>query len=135
MCGVMVVDIGRSRCNNLGRDAYIHDHSLGYHHNYLLLYQFPNSNLFTYRLLSFLREATSETYGPRVFFLIYLLAIYFSFAFLFRSIKPKIQKYYAALYFIRDLLFQRTQKYLAALFLSLFYFVFLSDLFMKSPTI
>ena len=34
------------------------------------------------------------------------LAIYFSFAFLFRSIKPKIQKYFAALYFICDLLFQ-----------------------------
>ena len=66
----------------------------------------PNSNLFTHRLLFFSREATSETYGPRVFFLIYLLAIYFSFAFLFRSIKPKIQKYFAALYFICDLLFQ-----------------------------
>ena len=34
------------------------------------------------------------------------LAIYFSFAFVFRSIKPKIQKYFAALYFICDLLFQ-----------------------------
>ena len=32
----------------------------------------PNSNLFTHRLLFFSREATSETYGPRVFFLIYL---------------------------------------------------------------
>ena len=62
--------------------------------------------MFTHCLLSFSREATSETYGPRVFFLIYLLAIYFSFAFLFRSIKPKIQKYFAALYFICDLLFQ-----------------------------
>ena len=69
-------------------------------------YQFPNSNSFTHRLLSFSREATSETYGPRVFFLIYLLAIYFSFAFLFRFIKPKIQKYFAALYFICNLLFQ-----------------------------
>ena len=35
-------------------------------------YQLPNSNLFTHRLLFFSREATSETYGPRVFFLIYL---------------------------------------------------------------
>ena len=69
-------------------------------------YQLPNSNLFTHRLLFFSREATSETYGPRVFFLIYLLAIYFSFAFLFRYIKPKIQKYFATLYFICDLLFQ-----------------------------
>ena len=68
----------------------------------------PNSNLFTHRLLSFSREATSETYGTRVFFLIDLLAIYFSFAFLFRSIKPEIQKYYAALYYIYNLLFQFT---------------------------
>ena len=54
--------------------------------------------MFTHHLLSFSREATSETYGPRVIFLIYLLAIYFSFAFLFKSIKPKIQKYFVALY-------------------------------------
>ena len=77
-----------------------------YRHNYLKFYQLPNSNLFTHRLLFFSREATCETYGPRVFFLIYLLAIYFSFAFLFRSIKQKIQKYFAALYFICDLFIQ-----------------------------
>ena len=33
-------------------------------------------------------------------------AIYFFFAFIFRSIKPKIQKYFAALYFICDLFIQ-----------------------------
>ena len=32
----------------------------------------PNRKFFTHHLLSFSREATSETYGPRVFFLIYL---------------------------------------------------------------
>ena len=42
------------------------------------------------------------------------LAIYFSFAFLFRSIKPKIQIYFAALYFICDLLFQSTRIYLTS---------------------
>ena len=68
----------------------------------------PNSNLFTHHLLSFVREATSETYGPRVFFLIYLFCDLFYLLFLFRSIKPKIQKYFAALYLIRDLLFQST---------------------------
>ena len=57
-----------------------------------------NSNSFTHHLLFFSTEATSETYGPRIFFLIYLLAIYFYFAFLFRYIKPKIQKYLAAFY-------------------------------------
>ena len=34
------------------------------------------------------------------------LAIYFSFAFLFRSIKPKILKYFDAFYFICDVVFQ-----------------------------
>ena len=42
-----------------------------YRHNYLKFYQLPNSNLFTHHFLFFSREATSETYGPRVFFLIY----------------------------------------------------------------
>ena len=30
MCGVIVVDAGRSQSTNLGRDVYIHDHFLGY---------------------------------------------------------------------------------------------------------
>ena len=69
MCGVIVVDAGRSPSTCHGRDAYIHDHCLGYHHNYGLLYQLLNSNLFTHRkILMLLREATSETYGPRVYF-------------------------------------------------------------------
>ena len=33
----------------------IYDHCLGYRHNYLLFYQFPNSNLFTHHML-FSRE-------------------------------------------------------------------------------
>ena len=70
MCGVIVVDAGRSRSTNLGRDAYVM--IIGYCHNYLKFYQFPNNNLFTHHLLFFSREATSETYGPRVLFLIYL---------------------------------------------------------------
>ena len=41
MCGLIVVDAGRSRSTNLERDAYIHDHCLGYRHNYLLFYQLP----------------------------------------------------------------------------------------------
>ena len=83
-----------------------------YCHNYLKFYQLPNSNLFTHRLLFFSREATSETYGPRVFFLIYLLAIYFSFAFLFRYIKPKIQKHLSAISFIWRSIYQYLQLYL-----------------------
>ena len=45
-------------------------------------------------------------------------AIYFSFVFLFKSIKPKIQKYLAALLFICDLLFQSNTIYLTSFCLS-----------------
>ena len=54
--------------------------------------------MFTHRLLFFLREATSETYGPRSLSHIICLCDLFSVAFIFRSIKPKIQKYLAAIY-------------------------------------
>ena len=62
----------------------------------------------------FSREATSETYGPRVFFLIYLplRSTLFSCIY-FRSIKPKIQKYLATFYFY---LF-----YLRSIYLSIYY--------------
>ena len=96
MYGVIVVNAGRSPSTNLGRDAYMHDHCLGYRHDYLLFYQLPNSNLFTHRML-FSREkplVKSTTPGS------------ISYHIIFRSIIPK------------------TQKYLVALFIYLFYFVF-----------
>ena len=70
-----------------------------------------DSNLFTHRsTYAILREATSETYGPRVLFLIYLpLRSTFCFAFIFRSIKLKIQKYLAAIYFIWHSIYQYLQ--------------------------
>ena len=52
MCGVIIVDAGKSRSTNLGCDAYIHDHFLGYRHDYSLFYQLPNSNLFTHCVLT-----------------------------------------------------------------------------------
>src|SRR3990170_6536168 len=88
MCGVIVVDAGRSRSTCNGRDAYIHDHCLRYRHNYSLFYQLLNSNLFTHRMRSFKREGSSENYGPRVYF----------YHIIFRSIKPKTQKYLGAIY-------------------------------------
>ena len=96
MCGVTVVGAESFRFTNLGRDAYIHDHFLGYRHN-----------LFTHRML-FSREKplVKSTAAGSIFYHI-----------VFRSINPKIQ------------------KYLAALFLYLFYFVFLQDLFIQSHTI
>ena len=40
-----------------------------YSHNYAQFYQLLNNNLFTHRrILMLLREATSETYGPGVYY-------------------------------------------------------------------
>ena len=106
MCGVIVVDTGRSRSTNFGRDAYIHDHCLGYRHNCLFFYQLPNSNLFTHRML-FSREKQQVKYrAPRSV----------SYHIVFRSI------------------IRKNKKILAALFLDLFYFMFLQDLFIQSHT-
>ena len=66
MFGVIVVDAGRNRSTCLGCDAYIHDHFLGYHHNYALFYQLLNSNVFTHCMLSFKRETSRQNYGLRV---------------------------------------------------------------------
>ena len=76
MCGVIVVDAGRSRSTCHGRDACIHDHCLRYRRNFALFYQFLNSNLFTHCMLSFKREASSENYGHRVYLLSYYFQIY-----------------------------------------------------------
>ena len=50
-----------------------------YSHNYAQFCQLLNSNLFTHRrILMLLREATSETYGPRVYLpSYYFLSIYY----------------------------------------------------------
>ena len=61
-----------SRCRNyrstcLRRDAYMYDHCLRYRHDFARFYQLLDSNLFTHRLLAFMREATSKHYGPRVY--------------------------------------------------------------------
>ena len=71
-----------------------------YFHNYAQFYQLLNSNLFTHRrILMLLREATSETYGPRSILIIsisitfilfcYLLCLYFLLC-IFISKIPKI---------------------------------------------
>ena len=49
-----------------------------YSHNYALFYRLLDNNLFTHRnTYAILREATSETYGPRVYFPSYKFSIYF----------------------------------------------------------
>jgi len=71
MCGVIVVDAGRSRSTNVGRDAYIHDHCLGYRHNYLLFCQLPNSNLFTHCMLFSREKPLVKIMAPGLFSIIY----------------------------------------------------------------
>ena len=57
MCGVVVVDAGKSRCTCHGRVAYIHDHCLRYRHNFALFYQLLRSNLFTHRIICYLERS------------------------------------------------------------------------------
>ena len=55
----------RSTC--FGRDAYRYNHCHRYRHDFTRFYQLRDNNLFTHRLLAFMREATSKHYGPRVY--------------------------------------------------------------------
>ena len=66
-----------------------------YSHKYSLFYQLLDSNLFTHRnTYAILREATSETYGPRVYLLSYKFFYLLLFAyFIFQSIQQKYKKY------------------------------------------
>ena len=83
-------------------------------------YQLLDSNLFTHRnTYAILREATSETYAPRVYFPSYKFSIYnFSFRFTLFAIfyfpiyKPKIPKIFTLpfIYLYQILLLQVTVK-------------------------
>ena len=74
MCALIVVDAGRSRSTWHGRDAYIHDHCLRYLHNYAIFNQCSTVICSPTVIHAILREATSETYGPRVSFLLYCIS-------------------------------------------------------------
>src|SRR4051812_27088496 len=73
-----------------------------YSHNYAQFCQLLNSNFFTHRkILTLLREATSETYGPGVYLhhinlptLSYFLCFFTLLIFYFASLSQKYQKYY-----------------------------------------
>ena len=74
-----------------------------YSHNYALFYQLLDSNLFTHRNnYAILREASSETYRPRVYLLSYFLSIYFY-----------LHLYFSCIYIIKY------QKYIYLIILSL----------------
>ena len=72
MCGVIVVDAGRSRSTCHECDAYIHDHCLRYHHNFVLFYQLLDSNLFTHHMLSSREKPLVKPMAPgSIFHLIF----------------------------------------------------------------
>ena len=71
-----------------------------YSHNYALFYQLLDSNLFTHRnTYAILREATSETYGPRVYLLSYLLSISLFASLLFASILQNTKNIFILSYY------------------------------------
>ena len=55
----------------LGRDSYMHDHCLAYHHDYLLFYQLPNSNLSTHHMIFSREKPLVKSTGPK--FISYLI--------------------------------------------------------------
>ena len=72
MCGVIVVDAARSRSTWYERDAYIHAHSLDIFITLLFSINCSVVICSPTVIFSILREATSETYGPQVFFPLYI---------------------------------------------------------------
>ena len=113
MCGLIVVDAGRSRSTNLVHDTYILIIALDIVITIRFSIKCPTLICLP-TMCYFLREATSEIYGPRVYSLSYFLLDLFLFAFVFRSIISKPQKYFVAL------------------FICIFYFAFYRDLFIQS---
>ena len=72
-----------------------------YSHNYALFYQLLDSNLLTQRnTYAILREATSETYGPRVYLLSYKFPIYFILQSLLFNYIIKIPKIFILSYYL-----------------------------------
>ena len=106
MCGVIVVEAVMSRSTWHGRDAYIHNRCLGYHHNFVIFYQLLDSYLFTHLLFAFKREASSETYGPGS--ILHHISLWSTIlqSFTFRSINQKPQKYLLYLLFSFIYLYQ-----------------------------
>src|SRR3954467_10998054 len=85
-----------------------------YSHNYAQFCQLLNSNSFTHlKILMLLREATSETYGPRVYlhhinfpalsyFLCFLLCFYFTLHRYHKNTKSIILSYLSDLTLVSD---------------------------------
>ena len=90
-----------------------------YSHNYSLFYQLLDSNLFTRRnTYAILREATSETYGPWVYFPYYKFPIYFTLKYLLSIYIIKIPKIFILLS-LSDLTFASGRKVIDNHFIAL----------------
>ena len=74
MCGVIVVDAESFRSTWHGRDAYIHDHCLDILITMRFSINFSAVICSPTVIHAILREATSETYGTRVSFLLYCIS-------------------------------------------------------------
>ena len=107
MCGVIVVDVESFWSTWHGRDAYIHDHCL----DILITMRFSmNCSAVICSptvIYAILREATSETYGPRVYFISYKFPIYnssllFTLQSLFSNLYHKNTKNIYLIIFIRS---------------------------------
>ena len=82
-----------------------------YSHNYSLFYQLLDSNLFTHHnTYVILREATGETYGPRVYSSSYKFPIYFILQSLLSIYIIKIPKIFILSYLYKISLSQVTMK-------------------------
>jgi hypothetical protein len=68
MGGVIVVDAGRSRSTHLGRDSYIHDHCRESVITMRFSINCPTVICLPTVWYAFEKEASSENYGPRVYF-------------------------------------------------------------------
>ena len=100
MCGVIVVDAESFRSTWHGRDAYIHDHCLD---SLITMHFSINCSAVICSptvLFTILREASSESYGPRVYLLSYKFPIYFYLHLYFLHLYYKIPKIYLSYHII-----------------------------------
>src|SRR3990170_2634896 len=100
MCGVIVVDAGRSRSTNIGHDAYILIIALDIVIIICSSINFPTVICLPIVCYFSREKPLVKSTAPGSFLYHICLRDLFLFAFIFRSIFPKTQKYLAELYFI-----------------------------------
>src|SRR3990170_9062478 len=76
----------------------MHNHYLGYRHNFAFSINCSTVICSPTVLFAFIREASSETYGPRVYFPSYYFPVYYFAIFNFQIYKPKNPKIFYLLF-------------------------------------